>query len=46
VNLQYVIGFDLELSVFTMKNGDMAYIRRADLPAMKRRYEAMRSAKS
>lgn len=46
VNLQYVIGFDRELSVFTMKNGDMAYIRRADLPAMKRRYEAIRSAKS
>lgn len=39
VNLDHVIAIDKELSVFRMRNGDMAYIRKGSLPSMKRRYE-------
>ena len=35
----HVVAIDRELSVFRMRNGSMAYIRKGELPAMKRRYE-------
>lgn len=39
VNLDHVVAIDRELSVFRMRNGSMAYIRKGELPAMKRCYE-------
>lgn len=39
VNLRYVAGIDTKLSVFRMKNGDNAHIRRDDLKKSKDAYE-------
>ena len=39
VNLDHVLAIDEELSVFRMRGGGTAYIRKGAIPAMRRRYD-------
>ena len=39
VNLDHVLAIDDELSIFRMRGGGTAYIRKGAIPAMRRRYD-------